>query len=449
MKFLIFLIICITLESVLSLSSTSSSTTPSLVSLKPLFNYLSLINFDPYNDNNLNINFFLNESKESEEAEETVRQIHESFIKFGLVLLKDHEFKAAEKVIESSENLFALDLTNKIENDFETEQEREEREVNTDYLKDKEINKEDRYGRGYLKVGQESGVKTYYEVKEGYSYGNPNNKNNMNEDNNKKILLKNQNIWPKDLNNQDLNNFNQLYDNFSYLSTVLIYSIVFYRQKNNLLTLPVHFNEGNLISLMRIFHYYSKKSPRFQQFLVDNNLVDNSSTSLEDDPRFTGSSPHKDWGLATIILQSQTTGLEYIYEGEWHGVPYIPGSLIVNCGDFFSRLTYNQYHSPVHRVITPKDNDRTSFVYFFYPNYESNSYADIKLETNYEDNVKKVLRNKLDIENNIDNKKEVKVEVDGVQLEYNTLYKLEDGSAEDLSFGEFIEKKWKEVDRSK
>jgi hypothetical protein len=90
-------------------------------------------------------------------------------------------------------------------------------------------------------------------------------------------------------------------------------------------------------------------------------------------------------------------------EGDWVDVPYIPGSLIINGGDYLSLVSRGVYHSPIHRVLTPGSRapqaaqavqavdgtsepssvgavgsrDRYSFVLFFYPAYESPVSRDV------------------------------------------------------------------------
>jgi isopenicillin N synthase-like dioxygenase len=107
-------------------------------------------------------------------------------------------------------------------------------------------------------------------------------------------------------------------------------------------------DEGDSISLMRLFYYHPDDGTR---------------------GRCLGSSPHTDWGFLTLILQD-STGLQFKYNGDWHNVPHINNSLVVNCGDYLALLTQGRYHSPVHRVLCPTV-DRVSFVFFFYPNYDS------------------------------------------------------------------------------
>ena len=105
------------------------------------------------------------------------------------------------------------------------------------------------------------------------------------------------------------------------------------------------------ISLMRLFHYFV--------------AGDNETSEKE----VLGSSPHRDWGLLTLILQD-APGLEYFDGFVWKKVPYIPGSLVVNGGDFLNMLC-EDFKSPIHRVLAPTTENRMSFVFFFYPSYET------------------------------------------------------------------------------
>ena len=118
---------------------------------------------------------------------------------------------------------------------------------------------------------------------------------------------------------------------------------------------------GEDISLMRIFHYFGK----------------NKKSELENmDKVILGSSPHRDWGLLTLILQD-SPGLEYLddSDGEWKAVPFVPGSLVVNGGDFLNLIAQSRealpIKSPIHRVLSPEQENRLSFVFFYYPKYQT------------------------------------------------------------------------------
>ena len=112
---------------------------------------------------------------------------------------------------------------------------------------------------------------------------------------------------------------------------------------------------GESISLMRLFHYFPPEhAPHVAPGV----------------PR-TGSSPHTDWHLMTIILQDTTGGLEVRRPTppyDWVPVPANPGELIVIVGDYLSALSDGTFVSPVHRVLLPDaPAHRYSFTFFRYP----------------------------------------------------------------------------------
>jgi hypothetical protein len=54
----------------------------------------------------------------------------------------------------------------------------------------------------------------------------------------------------------------------------------------------------------------------------------------------------------------------------WRDVPHVPGTLIINGGDYLHHLR-PKFVNPVHRVLCPVASTRTSFVLFYYPGYYS------------------------------------------------------------------------------
>ena len=103
-------------------------------------------------------------------------------------------------------------------------------------------------------------------------------------------------------------------------------------------------------SLLRLFHYF----PTLQN---DDDLEQHF-----------GCASHTDWGLVTLIVQDMVGGLEYYEDNQWKPVQCIPGSVVVNGGDFF-RLMHPEIYSPLHRVLAPRNEDRYSFVYLFQANW--------------------------------------------------------------------------------
>ncbi|MDF1732002.1 MAG: 2-oxoglutarate and iron-dependent oxygenase domain-containing protein [Minwuia sp.] len=87
---------------------------------------------------------------------------------------------------------------------------------------------------------------------------------------------------------------------------------------------------------------------------------------------------HTDFGSLTLLLRSETVGGLQVQgdDGDWHDVPDIPGTLVVNIGDMMARWTNDQWRSTLHRVANPPTVDgtqpaRQSMAYFLHPNYDS------------------------------------------------------------------------------
>lgn len=223
---------------------------------------------------------------------------------------------------------------------------------------DLQFNSSLHFGRGYLSFGSESGLKSIFELKEGYSYGDP-----VNTTPNPTSWLRNPNIWPYDYTNSQIAPFNDLYRQFSDISELLVMLLIQGRQREGKHT-QIMVAGGAEISIMRLFHYFPATT------VSSDGNFETGQKSQKWQKDVLGSSPHTDWGLLTIILQTGQ-GLQYRKNGGWVDVPYIPNSLIFNAGDYFSLATGHDFHSPVHRVLCPVSEERTSFVFFFYPHYSS------------------------------------------------------------------------------
>ena len=65
-----------------------------------------------------------------------------------------------------------------------------------------------------------------------------------------------------------------------------------------------------------------------------------------------GFTPHSDYSIITIVLQN-FGGLEQFdtETGTWNQVPEVPGSLLVQVGDYLEVLSNGMYKSAVHRVV--------------------------------------------------------------------------------------------------
>ncbi|KAJ3332746.1 hypothetical protein HDU76_013231 [Blyttiomyces sp. JEL0837] len=257
------------------------------------------------------------------------------------------------------------------------------------------------FTRGYIGVGGESGG-SGTEVKEAFSYGfnwpislpptNP---------------LQGPNVLPEE---EHLPDFQTQIDTF-YNSTVNVAEAVTLclSKAFNMPELPTYCGKGGAtISLMRIFRYYPYAKIGNGAFIPDQDRI--------------GSSPHTDWGFLTLIL-SEKPGLQVSdVNGSWETVRPEPGCYIVNAGDYLSLITNGRIKSPLHRVVTATE-ERTSFVFFYYPDYHS----------------------KIPVSDGVGD--QLYLFKDQGAKEGSEQRKSEPSSLADKSFGEYIAAKWASVFR--
>ena len=75
---------------------------------------------------------------------------------------------------------------------------------------------------------------------------------------------------------------------------------------------------------------------------------------------------HTDLQILTLLWQSEGKGLQILNkDDEWVFAPPIPGTFVVNIGDFLMRLTNDRLKSTVHRVKQRGKEDRYSMAFFF------------------------------------------------------------------------------------
>jgi isopenicillin N synthase-like dioxygenase len=80
--------------------------------------------------------------------------------------------------------------------------------------------------------------------------------------------------------------------------------------------------------------------------------------------------PHCDFGTITLLdRQPGLGGLQVqLEDGTWLDAPWIPGSLVVNCGDLFTAWSNGRWRSAPHRVLPPHedapDESLVSLIYF-------------------------------------------------------------------------------------
>ena len=212
--------------------------------------------------------------------------------------------------------------------------------------------------RGYIEMGLESGLAAVFEPKEGYAYGYNWLKQNSSLVQKHGNEMEVDNIWPSRFSAVDEQTLDKLFD----INTDLAEAMMTWLMKwiNTSVSMDSSsLREGSLISLMRVFHYFP-----FPSHVHHSENREGAETIL-------GSSPHTDWGLLTIILQDDCGGLQYFKDNEWKDVAADPGLLVVNGGDYLRLISGGRYNSPRHRVLSPRSRERTSFVFFFYPGYNS------------------------------------------------------------------------------
>ncbi|EOO00264.1 putative 2og-fe oxygenase superfamily protein [Phaeoacremonium minimum UCRPA7] len=75
---------------------------------------------------------------------------------------------------------------------------------------------------------------------------------------------------------------------------------------------------------------------------------------------------HTDFQLFTILWQDKNGGLQVLNrQGQWINAAPIPGTLVVNIGDYLQRITNDKYVSTVHRAQNFSGKERISMPFFF------------------------------------------------------------------------------------
>ncbi|KAJ9148926.1 2OG-Fe(II) oxygenase superfamily protein [Pleurostoma richardsiae] len=79
-----------------------------------------------------------------------------------------------------------------------------------------------------------------------------------------------------------------------------------------------------------------------------------------------GLGAHTDLQSFTLLWQDSVGGLQVLQkDGQWVKVPPVPGTFVVNLGDFLQRLTNDRFKSTVHRVYNYAPVERYSMPFFF------------------------------------------------------------------------------------
>lgn len=84
---------------------------------------------------------------------------------------------------------------------------------------------------------------------------------------------------------------------------------------------------------------------------------------------------HTDAGALTVLYQDyHVTSLQVLRNGQWHFIPPIPGTFVINIGDMIQVWSNDEYKAPLHRVQANGSYERYSAPFFYNPAYE----ADVK-----------------------------------------------------------------------
>jgi isopenicillin N synthase-like dioxygenase len=85
-----------------------------------------------------------------------------------------------------------------------------------------------------------------------------------------------------------------------------------------------------------------------------------------------GIAPHTDANFLTFLAQTDVPGLQVrMPSGEWHEVPYVPGSYAVNTGDMMYRWTNGRFKSTPHRALPPVGRPRYAIPFFLGPHIDT------------------------------------------------------------------------------
>ena len=203
--------------------------------------------------------------------------------------------------------------------------------------------------------GSESGS-DLNECKEAFSFGYP----DFDPTRTPKNDLSGPNLWPE--NFTETHTMSKFYTEMVDVSNAIVQGLsMSLDQDQSYLTEFCH--GGEIISLMRLFHYLPYDNADVSKTFGD----DSENNKI-------GSSPHTDWGFLTLVIQEdeqrEAGSLECFFENEWQPIDPVEGSIVVNCGDYISLFSGGRIKSPLHRVVNG-GNDRYSLVFFYYPNFDA------------------------------------------------------------------------------
>jgi isopenicillin N synthase-like dioxygenase len=88
-------------------------------------------------------------------------------------------------------------------------------------------------------------------------------------------------------------------------------------------------------------------------------------TISDDTETDVGIGSHTDIQCVTLLWQDMSGGLQVLSASdEWLDARPIPGTIVVNIGDFLQRLSNNRFKSTVHRVYNRQTTSRYSMPFF-------------------------------------------------------------------------------------
>ncbi|KAG2392433.1 hypothetical protein C9374_012685 [Naegleria lovaniensis] len=268
-------------------------------------------------------------------TEERKHEIRSALTSVGFFYLVDHPLVSdMRKAFEYSKKFF--DLPFEVKNQFHT-------------LKG---------GSGYISKSSERLNGTDIDLKEAYNVRLQNSPNDQGEevnyfpDETQFLNLEGFEKFSKDL-------FNALHDLLCEILDDLQSSLTI-QNKTRGSTEPL---ENNYFSST---HSDKEHSLRYLHYpKIDKNNLSSSASDRN------GAGLHCDYGSITLLFQDDVGGLQVLNRvtNEMMNAPYVPDSMIVNCGDLMQEWTSGEYKSVPHQVVlTNYDRDRYSIAYFGQPN---------------------------------------------------------------------------------
>lgn len=84
-----------------------------------------------------------------------------------------------------------------------------------------------------------------------------------------------------------------------------------------------------------------------------------------------GIRPHTDETSFTILMQDNVGGFQLRYKDEWIDARPIPGTFLINIGDWMARWTNDRFASTMHRAYNRTGRERYSAPYFAIPDFDA------------------------------------------------------------------------------